>query len=82
MPSRTVCEIADIGAALTKDAGAKQRAKKDGIDAASPGDGRQPRRCGHSGLIVSSFGKEMLDCLGEMLLSRRGRRKYLQLEAT
>ncbi len=35
-----VRQIVDVGGALTKDAGTKQRAKKDSIDAAGPGDGR------------------------------------------
>ncbi len=35
-----VCQIVDVGVALTKDTGTKQRAKKDSIDAAGPGDGR------------------------------------------
>ncbi len=35
-----VRQIVDVGVALTKDAGTKQRAKKDSIDAAGLGDGR------------------------------------------
>ncbi len=58
-----VRQIVDVGVALTKDAGTKQRAKRDSIDAASPGDGRQPRLRRHSELIVCSLGEEILNCL-------------------
>ncbi len=34
-----VRQIVDVGVALTEDTGTKQRAKKDSIDAAGPGDG-------------------------------------------
>ncbi len=37
-----VLQILAVRVALTKDAGTKQRAKKDSIDVAGPGDGRQP----------------------------------------
>ncbi len=50
-----VRQIVDVGVALTNDAGTKQRAKKDSIDAAGPGDGALARLRRHSGLVVSSF---------------------------